>query len=212
MSVEVELKLALVEPERLDALLAALPAPTSVVEQHNHYFVDDTRAAGATSLAAMVRVRETWRATAGGLVRDEITLTVKRRRQAEGGVFVSDEHEQPLDAALWAAIRVGTAPLDEIAGPAMAWLRAQGPTGPLRLQGAMKNRRHLIALHDFALEVDRTEYPDGTVDAEVEVETGDPEAARVVVERAAAAAAIRLVPQTLGKYARFLTHGGSPAS
>lgn len=205
MSLEVELKLALVDPERLGALLAELPAPEAVVEQHNHYFVD-AGAAGGDTPYAMVRVRESFRVDGDGVRRRvAITLTVKRRRQQPGsGLFVAEEHEQPVAPELWAAVGRGEATVDEAQGPALAWLRSQGPLGTLRLQGAMRNRRHVVTVDGFTLEVDRTEFPDGSVDAEVEVETEDAEGAREVVMRVAGAAGVALVEQTKTKYARFV--------
>ncbi len=207
MSLEIELKLALADPGRLGALLAALPEPAAVVEQRNHYFVDDGRA--AAGVPAMVRVRESFEERDGAMALRAITLTVKRRHQTVDGLFVAEEHEQPLEGALWEAIGRGAAALEAVTGPALDWLRAQGPLGPLRRQGAMTNRRHVVPLGGFTLEVDRTVFPDGSVDAEVEVETEDAVGARAVVEAAAAAAGVALVDQTATKYARFLVRGGA---
>ena len=67
----------------------------------------------------------------------------------------------------------------------------------------MVNRRHVVHLEGYVLEVDRTELPGGRVDAEVEVETDDPEGARRLVQGRADAAGVELFPQTRGKYARF---------
>jgi len=210
VSVEVELKMALVSADRLPALLDALPAPSAVVEQRNHYFVAD-QPMDADTPPAMVRVRESYRVSAGGeLTREAITLTVKRRtKEADSGLFVAEEHEQPVPPDFWAAVGRGEATVDEADGPALAWLRGQGRLGTLRRQGAMRNRRHVVAFDGFTLEVDRTEFPDGSVDAEVEVETDDPEGARAVVTRAAEAAGVALREQTMTKYNRFLSRGGA---
>ena len=207
LSLEVELKLALVDPNRLGALLAALPTPVRVVEQHNHYFVHAGQA--GAGVPAMVRVRESFEERDGAMVLKAITLTVKRRHQTVDGLFVAEEHEQPVAGALWEAIGRGEAPLEGVAGPALDWLRAQGPLGPLRRQGAMTNRRHVVPLGGYTLEVDRTAFPDGSVDVEVEVETDDAAGARAVVEAAAAEAGVALVDQTMTKYARFLARGGA---
>ena len=74
----------------------------------------------------------------------------------------------------------------------------------LTVRGATTNLRRRVRAGGFLLEVDETRFPDGSVDAEVEVETDDPEGARAVVEAAAAEAGVALAVQTLGKYARFL--------
>ena len=202
---EVELKLALEAPERLDALLEALPAPRTVVEQRNVYLVP---AAGPPEgEPVMVRVREVWQVREAARSREALLLTAKRRRSVDNGVFVAEEHEQPLDAERWEAFEAG-AELAGATGPVFDWLAANGLRGPWRIEGEMRNERREIPVEGYRLEVDRTTFPDGTVDAEVEVETADPEGARVLLARLAAGAGVALRPQTLTKYARFLAHGG----
>ena len=55
----------------------------------------------------------------------------------------------------------------------------------------------------FLLEVDRTTFPDGSVDAEVEIETIDLDGARHAVEAVAAKAGVELFDQIKGKHRRF---------
>ena len=193
---ELELKLGLDKPEALNALLAALPTPTAVIEQANHYFVDD----GGVLVASrtMLRVRESRRRDAEAA--PTVVLTVKRRLRAKDGYFVAEEHECPLALDDWRAVQEGTRGLASLKPSPLADLAIDSP---LRCHGVMRNLRHVVHLEGYVLEVDRTELPGGRVDAEVEVETDDPEGARRLVTARAAAAGVTLFPQTKGKYARF---------
>ena len=194
---EQELKLGLVHPEALDDLLAALPRPRAVCEQTNHYFVDE--AGHLASTRTMLRVRESRPVDSGGPI--TVVLTVKRRLVATDGYFVAEETECALDPAAWEDVRSGGRDLASLDATPLAGL---GVDTPLRCHGVMRNTRHVIACGGFTLEVDRTELPGGRVDAEVEVETGDPEGARSLVQARAEAAGVALFPQTTGKYARFI--------
>lgn len=178
--------------------MATLPEPTQVIEQVNHYLDD---AYGALSEARiMLRVRV---ASVDGKARP-IVVTAKRRREISDGVFVADEYEQTLTAAQWQAVLSGQTQLSEIAGEAIDWLNGQVDVWRLAPFGQMTNRRVVVEHAGLVLEVDRTSFPDGSVDAEVEVETAEPERARAVVQSLAAKANVELFNQTAGKYARFL--------
>jgi hypothetical protein len=71
--------------------------------------------------------------------------------------------------------------------------------------GLFHNTRHCIPFHGFNLEVDRTLFPNGRVDAEIEVETEAHDRARELLQAFAARYGFDLTPQTLGKYSRFLS-------
>ena len=194
---EHELKLGLVDPETLPTLLDVLPAPEAIVEQANHYFVDDAGRLAATR--TLLRVRESRRLDTVAPM--TVVLTVKRRLEATNGYFVAEEDECDLDLTAWEAVRDGERDLGSLDAPPLNDL---GLDSALRCHGVMRNTRHVIACEGFTLEVDRTELPGGRVDAEVEVETHDPEGARAVVKALADAAGVALFPQTTGKYARFI--------
>ncbi len=195
---ENELKLGLARAGDLPRLLSALPRPSAVISQSNHYFVDPE---GRTARSGvMVRVREE---RDGDGTRRAVRLTLKRRTSIVEGVFSSQELEAPVDLAVWQGIVAGdqdlaAAPLDLVRS-----LCAELGIGSLVRQGTMANVRHVIAHRGFVLEVDRTTFPDGSVDVEVEVETDDPDGARALVQEVAAKAGIELFVQTKGKYARF---------
>ena len=203
---EQELKLGLVNAAHLDRLLAVLPAPEKVVEQTNHYFVDP--GGRTTTAGVMVRVRE---ARDGAGVLRGVKLTLKRRTSIQHGVFLSEEIEESVDPAIWRSIAAGEVDLADAPLQPITTLCAELSIVSLRPHGAMVNTRHCVHQGTFLLEVDRTTFPDGSVDAEVEVETDDPEGARALVHGLADQAGDALFVQTKGKYQRFCERSQRPS-
>jgi uncharacterized protein YjbK len=195
---EQELKLALVDAADLPRLLRALPPARDTVRQENHYLVDPD---GATRDAGvMVRLRiETGREAS------QAVLTLKRRLRSEGGVFLSWEEEGPVPLDQARAVASGERAAMTLAHENIRWLSRELGVEALGLQGTLLNIRHVVDLEGFCLEVDETHFPDGSVDAEVEVETDVPEVARTLVMGVAEVAGIALVDQPTGKYSRYLS-------
>lgn len=208
--VEQELKLALVDPEALPRLLAALPAAEGVWEQDNHYMIEPD--APAERARVMVRVRREAPAGGDGSAREaaRILLTVKAGSVVADGYFVAEEREVELSEAERAAIVAEPSALLGLGAEPARWLVGIGVERLVAL-GGMRNRREVVRHAGFVLEVDLTEFPGGVVEAEVEVETDRPAEARAVVLAAAAAAGVALVPQTLGKFTRFRAHSEAAA-
>ncbi len=200
---EIELKLALPSDEDRLTLLSHLPAPDAVIEQHNHYLcaLDGSLAASKT----MARVRSQ-RRTDSSASDPWIVLTVKRRRSpADDGLFIAQEHEERVAHDVWQRFKDQEDAEWVGSGPASSEVHAVcGPSGRLRVFGVMTNLRTVVQVEGFTLEIDRTSFPDGSVDTEVEVETDDPDGARVLLARLARDAGVSMTPQSLGKYARFL--------
>ncbi|MEZ4268581.1 MAG: CYTH domain-containing protein [Myxococcota bacterium] len=196
---EQELKLALLDPDALPRLLAALPAPEGVWNQDNLYLIEPD--APAERARIMVRVRSEARDREAA----RHVLTVKAGSRAVDGFFVAEELEAALNEAEVAQI---AADPDAVLGLALEPARWLVAVGVRRLEGlgGMRNRRHVIHHAGFVLEVDRTEFPGGVVEAEVEVETERPEVARAVVLAVGGAAGVGLRAQTLGKFTRFRTY------
>lgn len=202
---EIELKVALKDPHHLDRLLRALPAPAHVLEQRNHYFTD---AGGRLSASrTMVRLREEF-----GGPHDRVVLTLKRRLSKERGVFVAEEVEEDVPRELWEPVLQGRSTLDQCAPPALQTILRDHGLPTLLAQGRLLNRRHVVPLQGFVLEIDQTTFDDGHVDVEIEVETVDVEGARALVETILADAGIESFIQTTGKYARFLARQTPRAS
>ncbi|MBM4352589.1 MAG: CYTH domain-containing protein [Deltaproteobacteria bacterium] len=193
---EVEIKLELLAEDPLAALARRLGDPARTVEQLNRYFIP------AAPAGWMVRFRE----EDGGLV-----LTVKGPRETpsqtapgegsdrEAGVFVRTEREVPV---------APEALLHLLPGEDQSWLFALAPlaglTGPLRPAGSCRNTRRFFHHAGFTLELDRTEYPDGSIDWELEVETDRPDEAFPEVSALLSALGIPFRPATKGKFARTL--------
>lgn len=205
---EIELKLGLVDAADLERLLGALPAPTSVVLQRNHYFSDPGGLLDGARI--MLRVREDLDPADPAAPAARVVVTAKRRTNKRAGVFVAEEHEAALDPGAWRAIGARERDLGALKEhPVIAWLR--GEVGPVSLasRGVLENLRRAIPCEGLVLEVDRTTFSDGSVDAEVEVETDDAlDRARAVVEAAARRAGVALFEQTKGKYRRYLERAG----
>jgi uncharacterized protein YjbK len=206
MNQEVEVKLALADPADLDRLLSGLPAALEIVDQANHYYGDAAGLLGRDRI--MVRIRE--ERTDTGEAR--FLATVKRRTARSGGVFASEEREALIEPGVWRGVVEGHLAVEDLEAPPLVWLRTAFPgLGPLLLVGTAANTRHRVRWGAWVLEVDRTRFPDGFIDAEVEVETAEPEAALQAVGQLLDAHGIRWMPQTAGKYRRFMAHRGNLA-
>ena len=202
MAEERELKLAVRSVEDLTRLLAELPAPSAIVEQRNHYFVDpegQTRADGV-----MVRLRETQRR--GAAAATSVRLTLKRKRSVEAGVFLSEEIEDDVPTATWEAVRDGRVNLVAVDVAPIRDLVAQLGLTSLQHQVTMTNVRRVIEVQGYTLEVDHTRFTNRAEEGEVECETEDPAGARRLIDAAAARAGVRLVEQDRSKYARLLAY------
>lgn len=190
---ERELKLRLQDGEAAGLLARVLGEPFEIVEQLNVYL--DTRARQVASSRSMVRLRRE-----GG----RWSLTYKRGLRVQAGYFEAREVEVPL-AALpqtdWSEL--GLSGLEDLA-PLEA-LRADGVPGELAISGEVHNRRSRYRLSQGeVLELDRTRFPDGRVDWEVEVETRRPDEVRGLLADLAQRAGILFEEQDKTKYERFL--------
>jgi uncharacterized protein YjbK len=201
-NIETELKLGLVDTGQLDRLLASLPIPEGDVEQANTYLVDIQGRLKAAGI--MLRIR-TMRPIAA-LRPKACVVTAKRGRKTSDGVFVADEYEQDLAVEAFAATQANPSVLLVNAGSAIRWVLDQANPKDLHVQGAMSNRRRVIAYEGLTLEIDETTFPGGHVDVEIEVETHNPEHARSVLLRHCQRLGVDLFNQPLAKYARFLQH------
>jgi len=198
---EQELKLALERPTDLEPLLMALPEPRAVIRQSNHYLVCEDGRTGQARV--MVRLRTEERAE-----RTTACLTLKRRVRSEAGVFLSWELEEPLSLEHAHAVINDGENLMEVEHAGTQWLARELEIRSLRLQGSLLNLRHVIDFSGYVLEVDESQFPDGSVEVEIEIETEDPEGARSAITQLCAQEGIALFEQTLGKYTRYLQKGG----
>ena len=199
---EIELKWGLKHPGDLNRLLAYLPVPDAILVQNNHYFTDPL---GRLSKArTMVRVREEGLGGEGCAGIDKVVLTVKRRLAKDAGVFRAEETEELIEPDLWHRILYERATLDDLDSPALKALKAEFEVEQWNPQGMLLNKRHVVKFEGYVLEIDRTTFDDGHVDAEVEVETEDIAGAKQVLSTVGEACGIEFFDQTHGKYSRFL--------
>ena len=198
---EQELKLALKRPTDLARLLRALPEPRAVIRQSNHYMVCHENRTGAAGVMVRLRIED----------RGDVTtacLTLKRRVRAQDGVFLSWELEEDMPMEHARAVLDEGQDLMEVDHRGTRWLAQELKVRSLARQGSLFNLRQVVCLEGYVLEIDQSEFPDGSVDVEIEVETEDPEGARRVVSALVTGEDIELFEQTRGKYTRYLQRGG----
>ena len=200
---EIELKWGLRYPGDLERLLANLPEPHAVLVQQNHYFTDTNGELARTR--TMVRIREQGRSSQGCTEVSDIVLTVKRRLNKEAGVFRAEETEESISEDLWRDILYERTTLDVLESPALHQLQSSLSLGAWQPQGVLTNKRHVVKLEGFVLEIDRTTFDHGHVDVEVEVETEDIDGAKALLTRIGDECDITFFEQTRGKYSRFLS-------
>ena len=196
---EVELKLGLACPADLPLLMARLPEPQSLITQLNHYYTD--RSGVLDSKRVMVRVREESESESETLLR--VVLTVKCRAVTRDAVFRASEFEVALEPGQWSGVGLPLTALPAAVADAFDRMDVHLGGEALQYLGCLRNQRRRVGVDGFILEVDSSEFPDGSVDVEVEVETDRPRAARAMLNALAKSCGISLYGQTTGKYARF---------
>lgn len=208
MTTEVELKFRIDDARHLDTLLAVLPPPEASFTQTNHYLDDANRSLRTVDI--MLRAREIALPfpTSRTIGNPPVTFTAKRRKSINNGLFISEERAQVLALDDWLEIVAKKLPIPTT-GPLFRWLREVVDFGPLEIVGATINDRYQIRDDVYLLEIDRTVFPDGSIEVEVECETIIPDQARIHIDKLLGGLRIGYGPQTEGKYARFLRKTGA---
>lgn len=200
---EIEVKYALDNWKDYDKLLRELSTPEANFTQYNSYLDDDNRSLRQARIMLRAREIKFPVGAAKGLGKPPVTITAKRRRSAEDGVFISEEHEQVMAFDDWTDFVIGREPLPTD-GHVFRWLGSQVEHGALKVIGQTKNERFKVRSDVFVLEIDVTRFPDDTTEAEIECETIWPDVAKKHIESLCAKLGIPVRPQRRGKYARFL--------
>lgn len=191
--VERELKMRLEGAEAAQRLGMALGLPFETVQQVNLYL--ETTDHQVASGRSMVRLR---------CEEGRWILTYKRGLQVQAGYFEAREVEAVLCANPEAGWSQADLPGLETLAPLRA-LRADGVVGDLSVSGEVHNLRARYRLSNGdILELDRTRFPGGREDWEVEVETPRPEEVRALLAGLADQAGVALEEQRQTKYERFL--------
>ncbi len=221
-SIEREFKLRIPSEAALEALRTALGGePSTPVLQVNHFFDTSARDLGRARIA--LRLRE----EAG-----TVTLTLKGPTHVERDALASRaELELDLDATTARAVLSGTrSPLDVLGSSAHAQSELVGRAAalsagaPLARLGCFENERQRVGPVSFppgskgpplVFELDRTHFPGGGLERELELEL--PEGADAAeVERALAALfaraglAIEPAPSKLARFLRALDSAAKP--
>ncbi len=209
MAIEREIKLALTEPE--SARIAELLAPPSrVIHQRNHYL--DTPHGALRSRGYGLRLREE---SPGS-----ISVTLKGPASTQGALTERSEDEIVIERPEAERILSGQATFASLRLPSPPGIAAACAADPLSCWGVTENERRTFRLrveassgggHGLDVELDRTTYPDGSIDCELEAEWPDPEAPfpegelRALLARAGA----QWRPQEQSKLARLRHRGRS---
>lgn len=188
MAIERELKYHLDEA-RYERLKVALGRQQKSKQQTNLYL--DTPGREICDAFGTLRLRREG---------DKLFLTYKRGRSQKGSFFEINELEVEITQELWnqmAAGQLPSEPLEPIRGlkhdfPHVTALVSLGEVQNLRLC-------YPLPTGDTA-ELDRTVFPDQSVDYELEVETERPDE----VERYLESLGVPLTPQSKTKFRRFL--------
>lgn len=195
---EQELKFRIADVRQFQRLLEVLGPVEEVLCQENHYFT----ASGTESSSGWTLRLRSWGAQGGQNLSFEFTL--KRGRRFRSGYLEADELTSPLSSEEARGWLEGVLPAssDWVLAPLVA-LREELGVEALRRLGSTRNLRHRCWARSWgAPELDRTEFPDGSVDYELEIETSAPELARQDLEQLGVLRDLELQHQT--KYRRFL--------
>lgn len=203
---ESEIKL-LITTEEAERIRERLGAPAQTLRQINHYF--ETPQDHLAKAEVSLRVREESDIAGGGT---DILLTVKSAGLRAGALMVRPESEIQLDPSAWDDLREGRLHFAQLDLAPIKKLRESiGDLDalPLEMLGRVENMREVYEFNsgEMALEVliDRTTYPDGATDIELESEVPQAKAGQ-------GARTLRALfdelgvdwrPAEVGKYVRF---------
>jgi len=200
---EVEVKMAIKDWHQIERLLDGLGVPEAAFTQHNFYLDDTGRSLREARIMLRAREIQFPVGAAKGLGKPPVTITAKRRLSAAGGIFKSEEREQVMAYDDWREFEWGRSGL-ETSGYLFKWLAEQTKWGKLQIVGKTVNHRWKVRSDMFLLEIDKTVFPDDSIEAEIECETELPEKAKQHIETLCAGLKIDIGPQRKSKFARFL--------
>lgn len=195
---EREVKLHLDDEAAWAAIRHTLGSPEAVLHQTNTYFDTRDRRLLRTG-RLMVRVREE---------NGRIRIQAKDRVRDSVGLLESRERAADLTPEQWRRVHRTEVALSALPLELAAALghEAGGALYPI---GSVVNRREVYRLADgYLAEVDRTEFPGGRIDFEVELELRQVHhtaaAAVAALDAAAPGHGVDSLPNPRSKYARFL--------
>ncbi|MCU0722032.1 MAG: CYTH domain-containing protein [Planctomycetes bacterium] len=192
---EVEFKFALAVRAEYDRVRAALGEPRKSAVQVNHYFTGD-RGGVLGRGEALLRLRVT---------PSKAVLTFKDGLRKQGALYRCREIEDEVSPGERDGLLEGRLhPLELDREASRVAAGALGP-GRLRVAGASETERTEFAFRDGeTLLLDRTRFPGGLEDYEIELETADPAGAEAALHALFGRLGIEARPQPRTKFARFL--------
>jgi len=194
---EHELKLLLRDEAQWEYVRRALGPPLRVLDQRNTY-LDTPDGRLSRDRTCMVRVREE---------SGRFWLQVKDRARRAGSTVTSRERSAALAPDAARDLLAGRVPLRDMAEPLCRAVAAE-IGADLRPAGRVENHREVYVLPGgYQVELDRTRFPDGHVDCEIEIELG-PNQTAAAARRALEAQGVPagLLRPSPTKYERFLAH------
>lgn len=200
---EVEVKMAIKDWRQIELLLRGLTVPEAAFTQHNYYLDDTSRSLREARIMLRAREIQFPVGAAKGLGKPPVTITAKRRKSASGGIFTSEEREQVMAYDDWREFQWGRSGLDT-SGFVFRWVEEQTKVGKLQIIGKTVNHRWKVRTEEYLLEIDKTVFPDDSIEAEIECETDNPEAAKKYIEGLCAGLKVDIGAQRKSKFARFL--------
>ncbi len=164
---EIELKFDLQSMENHSRLLEFLGRATSPALQENLFFDTPDRSLEKAGWAFRVRLEE-----------QRAFITLKgRRSESPEGLAVRTEIESPLPLELALQFKTKGISIENLPEKIADQLHRIAVTEPLTLRLGFRNHRLAVPYPagecELILEIDRTEFPDGSVDYELEVEIAD---------------------------------------
>jgi uncharacterized protein YjbK len=177
----------------------------------NHYF--DTPERGLRSAGAVLRVRETEapppHGRPVGTAAPDPVLAFKRGGPAAAERFEAEEHEEPLEREVWERVLRGEMDLRDVDSPVVRRAAALLRSAPVVRLGSVLVRRAGFVLPDGTrIELDESEFEDGTLDWELELEAEDLDRHGAALEDLLRRRRLPRRPQPLTKYQRFLARTG----
>lgn len=202
--IEIEIKLQLGSFANYLKLIGFLGAAESEELQVNGYFDTEDRRLASAGWALRVRALD-----------DRGLVTLKGLPKVKGMAVMRKEIETEIDRRL--AMEILNLRLDilSLKVAAIEYVNAEYPNLTLarliQFRTTRQKKRFRFGDYVCILEVDKTEFHDGSLDYELEVELGEPGQIDVVqdgLQRLFSSLDIPFVVQEKGKYERALLHAG----
>ncbi|PCI37109.1 MAG: hypothetical protein COB53_07370 [Elusimicrobia bacterium] len=211
---EIELKIGLATEADRTLLIKKFGPPKQNISQRNLFLDGENGELRAEKY--VLRVRREREFPAAGPVVERVILALKGQNIGKGVLCKREEIENPLGLSLDELER-SPARLLLMASPPISALKERLPAlATLKSLGSFDNDRAVIPValtiegESVAMtwEVDRTVFPGGRVECELEIELGDEHGAEAIakaVEDILAEAGVKTVAQPRGKFSRFLS-------